>query len=354
MKLLSTLLVVVLAFPPAETNPPLALLPVAPAQNLFIVTLDGFRWQEVFAGADPALLSNPKYTPDTALAHMMYGDADAQQRRARLLPFFWHVVAKKGSLYGNRNFGNKVNVANLYHFSYPGYNEMLTGKADFKTSSNEKRNNHNITLLEFLQQLPQFAGQVAAFSSWDVFPYILNEARSGIYVNSGYQQVKQLTSQATDMLNAVQAAGIDAPGNVRYDGLTFIAAKEYVAKKQPRVLFLSFGETDEAAHAGRYDLYLQAAKETDAALAQLWQYIQTTPAYRNKTTLLITTDHGRGRSEKNWTTHGMFIAGSSQTWIAALGPNIPALGEVQVSQQLYQKDVAATAAQILGVQFGKQ
>ena len=34
---------------------------------------------------------------------------------------------------------------------------------------------------------PGFEGRVAAFTSWDVFPYIINEARSGVVVNSGWE-----------------------------------------------------------------------------------------------------------------------------------------------------------------------
>jgi len=33
-------------------------------ENLVIVTLDGMRWQEVFKGADTALINNKQYTKD--------------------------------------------------------------------------------------------------------------------------------------------------------------------------------------------------------------------------------------------------------------------------------------------------
>jgi hypothetical protein len=60
-------------------------------------------------------------------------------------------------------------------FSYPGYNEILTGKADDQNIfSNDKIPNPNETILE------QFAKtydplKVAAFGSWDVFDYIVNQ-----------------------------------------------------------------------------------------------------------------------------------------------------------------------------------
>jgi hypothetical protein len=77
--------------------------------NIFIITTDGFRWQEVFGGADPQLLSNPNLVADTAACNQMFGGTDPLERRKKLLPFFWQVIARKGQLAGNRQLNNKVN-----------------------------------------------------------------------------------------------------------------------------------------------------------------------------------------------------------------------------------------------------
>ena len=53
------------------------------------------------------------------------------------------------------------------------------------------------------------------------------------------------------------------------------------------------------------------------------------PEYKNKTTLIITCDHGRGDVIKDeWTTHGTNTAGAGQIWIAAIGPDTKHIGEV--------------------------
>src|SRR5579864_6926405 len=104
--------------------------PVAKTKHLFIITIDGFRWQEVFTGADPQLVSNADYVRDTALFRQEYWDSSAEVRRKKLLPFFWGTLASNGRLYGNRNWGNRVNVRNWYKISYPGYNEIFTGHTD--------------------------------------------------------------------------------------------------------------------------------------------------------------------------------------------------------------------------------
>lgn len=65
-------------------------------------------------------------------------------------------------------------------------------------------------------------------------------------------------------------------------------------KNKPRVLYIAYGETDEWAHAGQYRFYLDAAKQVDAWIKKIWEFVQTDPQYKNKTALLITVDHGRG------------------------------------------------------------
>jgi len=46
------------------------------------------------------------------------------------------------------------------------------------------------------------------------------------------------------------------------DALTFHTALEYWKARKPSVLFLSLGETDEWAHAGKYEEYVRAALQT--------------------------------------------------------------------------------------------
>ncbi|MBL7742838.1 MAG: alkaline phosphatase family protein [Chitinophagaceae bacterium] len=325
--------------------------PVSSAGNVFIITLDGFRWQEVFTGADPILLSNERYTPDTATMQLLYGSPDTEGRRKKLLPFFWNVIAAKGQLYGNRYYDNKMDVANAYNISYPGYNELLTGNTDFTISSNDKYSNPNITVLEYLNSKEEFKGKIAAFTSWDVFPYILSKERSDIVLNSGYEKVNQQSNETIQTVNIVQDEVIKEKKATRHDGLTFVAAKEYIQQHRPKVLFLGLGETDEAAHDGRYDLYLEKATEADRMIAQLWHYAQTTPGYKDNTTFIITTDHGRGKKTGKWSDHGAWINGSSQTWLAIVGPNITPSGEIKEEQQHYQKQVAQTIALLLGESF---
>ncbi len=319
-------------------------------ENIVVVTLDGMRWQEVFGGADSELLKNKKYTKDSAGTTNNFWNDTLELRRKRLFPFVWNVIAQKGQIYGNRSLDNKVNNANRYKFSYPGYNEIFTGYPDTAVNSNDKVLNPNTNVLEFINRQPGFKGKVAAFTTWDVFPYILNKWRSGIYVNADTDSLK-FNSDKMKLINDLQFLST-RPIGVRPDVITYLAAREYMKEYKPKALYIAFDETDDYAHGGEYDQYLKSARAEDGMIADLWNFIQSDPQYANKTTLIVTCDHGRGDKLKdNWRHHGQRIEDAGQIWIAAMGPDTKPLGEMKMSGQLYQKQLAATFAALLGFSF---
>lgn len=320
------------------------------AENIIIVTLDGMRWQEVFKGVDEALMNDSIYTRDSKEMKERFWATGIEERRKKLFPFLWNVVAEKGQLYGNRKYDNKIDNANPYWFSYPGYNEIFTGYPDTAVNSNDKVWNKNENVLEFLNKQKAFAGKVAAFTTWDVFPYILNEPRSGVYVNADVDTLT-FSTPALQVLNDMQFLSTK-PIGVRPDIITYMAAREYLKAFGPKVLYIAFDETDDFAHAGLYDQYIGSAHAEDAMIADIWKLIQSIPQYKNKTALLITCDHGRGDKIKdNWKHHGTKIEDAHEIWLAAIGPGIKQLGENKEPQQLYQKQIAATIAALLGYRF---
>jgi hypothetical protein len=75
------------------------------------------------------------------------------------------------------------------------------------------------------------------------------------------------------------------------------------------------------------------------------------PQYRDKTTFIITVDHGRGPAPIAWKNHGREIADSAYMWLAMMGPGIAPLGERTDSPMILQAQVAATVAAALGEDF---
>ncbi|WP_208419838.1 alkaline phosphatase family protein [Paraflavitalea devenefica] len=319
-------------------------------ENLIIVTLDGMRWQEVFKGVDPVLMNDSTFNRDKEGVKERFWAEDMAARRKKLFPFLWTTIAQQGQLYGNRQFDNKVDNANPHWFSYPGYNEIFTGYPDTAVNSNDKILNKHENVLEFINRQKGYTGKVAAFSTWDVFPYILNEPRSGVYVNADVDTLS-FKAPGLQLLNDMQFL-TTRPIGVRPDIITYMAAREYLKVYKPKVLYIAFDETDDFAHAGMYDQYVGSAHAEDAMIRDIWNTVQSMPGYKDKTSLLITVDHGRGDKEKaNWKHHGRKIEDAHEIWLAVIGPDTKPEGEVKTPVQLYQKQIAATIARLLGMHF---
>jgi hypothetical protein len=89
----------------------------------------------------------------------------------------------------------------------------------------------------------------------------------------------------------------------------------------------------------------------DKMIENLWNFYQSQPEYKNKTTFLITCDHGRGDFIKSqWTSHGSDIKESGEIWYAIMGPDVKPKGEIKHEEQLYQYQFANTILKLLGEQ----
>lgn len=324
----------------------------ASAQDrLVYVTWDGFRWQELFGGADESLLNKDVGgVPEVAVTRESFWRETPEARRATLLPFVWEVIAQQGQIVGDPARDSKAVSTNGLKFSYPGYSEMFVGFVNKDVVSNNKIPNPHVTVLEHLHRQPGFGGNVAAFATWDVIEFVLNRERSGMLVLTGWQAVRDepLTPGQQKVNELVRDLPRNWRGNV-YDVVSYQAAREHLQRHKPRVLYLGLGETDEWAHARRYDLYLEAAQRSDRYLRELWELLQSMPEYRGRTTLIVATDHGRGVG-RDWANHGEKIVGAEQIWMLGLGPKIPALG-VRERVHATQSQIAATLAEAVGVDF---
>ena len=324
-------------------------------ENIIIITTDGFRWQEVFKGMDSAIANDKKFNQDdSTYIYKNYYSTDFAVARKKLMPFLWTEIATKGQIYGNRDLGNKVDVSNPYWFSYPGYSEIFTGNVDLQVNSNDYKPNPNLNVLAFLNQQPKIKGKVAAFGSWSALDRILNEEKSSFPVISAFDKVGGNNPTSTQKLLNEMRENSFKPFHEDecLDVFTYYEALDELKTKKPKVLYISLGETDMWAHYAHYSSYLNAANQVDKFIKQIWNFVQSDSQYKNKTTLLITTDHGRGDQVKaEWTSHNDKIVGASQIWFAVIGPEIAPKGEIKTESQLYQKQFAQTIAKIMGYTF---
>jgi hypothetical protein len=322
-------------------------------ENVFLITTDGLRWQEVFRGADESLLNKEAggIEKPEDVRKEFWRDTPARRREA-LMPFFWSKIAKDGQIYGNQDKGSVAHITNTMKFSYPGYNEILTGKADPAITSNAAKPNENLTVLEWLNGRDGFKGRVAAFSAWRIMPFIYNRDRCGFPVFGGWEPVPDKDpNPRQQLLNDLLAEITPSSPGEAYDALVYEAAVEHLKRHKPRVMHFSFLETDHWAHSGRYDNVLRAAHSYDGYVRKLWELAQSMPEYKDKTTFVLVTDHGRGSGTEQWKHHGQNVDGAENIWMAFMGPDTPALGERANVAPVTQSQIAATIGALLGEDY---
>jgi hypothetical protein len=333
---------------PAQTPAPLK------TRNVVLIVSDGLRWQEVFTGADPTLLNEKNggiWDAEKDLRREFWRD-DVSERRKALFPFLWGTVAAHGQIFGNRNLGSNARVTNGLAFSYPGYNEMLTGHPDARIDSNEFGPNPNISVFEWLNSLPALNGQVSVYATWSIFKDIFNVARSHLPLQVGWDlPYRGDLTPRQELMNQLYRTTTKLEDEDVYDAFLQVPLLDSFAKQQPRVLFVGYGETDNWAHSGRYDLVLHSAHVFDQFVEQLWNTLQKLPAYRDTTTFIITTDHGRGSGPVEWKEHGNEQKGSENIWLAVMGPDTAPLGERRQTAEIHQAQIAATIAALLGQDY---
>jgi hypothetical protein len=328
-------------------------------KRLVLLTVDGVRWQEVFSGLDPQLLEAKSYTTDEKGLRQKFWHDSHKHRRSRLMPFFWNTIEKEGAFIGDRQLDSEMEVSNAFWFSFPCYNEMLTGAPDPQIASNTPGPNPNISVLELINSHAAYRDKVWVYAAWDAFSEILNVERSGLKVSTGplSETLETLTPEQR-LLDRVERCTSPLWPSVRQDVHVHMQLMDRISAGNWRVLYAAYGATDDFGHDGSYDRYVHAINFFDNYVAEVWDAVND-----GNTTLLLTTDHGRGYDPiDSWRDHmsGMFgqgtiavqpneltIAGSQHIWFAALGPDIPPKGLVRGN--FTQAQVAATISDFLNI-----
>lgn len=325
----------------------------APAERIIVISLDGVRTQEMFGGLDTTILQaylgkrpmqeHPVYT--------RFWRDTRQARREALMPFLWGTFLKDhGSIVGDQQAGSVMRLGNALRFSYPGYAELMTGAPhDDVITSNDNRRYPFETVLQFLRrELGATREQVACFGSWDVFESISASRDGEVYVNAGYQAYDG-PDEGLKRLSDAQAETMPPWDSARYDTYTWQFAMDHLKRHQPKVLWIGLDESDDWSHNRHYVRLVEYLHRFDGWLAGLWRTLQAMPAYQGKTALMLVTDHGRGNTTADWSSHGKDTEGAQYVWAAVAAPNWPARGVWKAGHPpASQSQVAATIASLVG------
>ncbi|ROS14700.1 phosphopentomutase/2,3-bisphosphoglycerate-independent phosphoglycerate mutase family metalloenzyme [Chryseobacterium nakagawai] len=144
--------------------------------------------------------------------------------------------------------------------------------------------------------------------------------------------------------------GISGNGSgYRADAVTMTNTKEVMKKYSPNIIVINLKDVDSYGHDNKYNEYIQAIKTTDASIKEIWDYIQSLPAYKDKTTLIVSNDHGRHLDSKGgFKNHGDDCEGCRHIEFFAMGPDFKK--NTTISTGNYEQiDIASTMAELLGV-----
>lgn len=324
-------------------------------ENVIIVTADGLRMQELFGGMDEAIVNDKEKSgiENTAILRGKFWFDTPKERREALFPFFWKELIQHGVVLGNRNVKSTVKLRNNLHFSYPGYAEILTGMAQSKVVSNLPVQIPVPTVMDYVKgKMGLSETQVAAVCSWSVFSAICSNKKDSFFINAGYDDVpEKWATENMQFYNEMQKNVRSPWDTVRHDMITFNIALDWLMTYKPRLMYIALGETDDWAHARRYDRMIETAHYFDLCLQRLWTALESLEQYQGKTTLIVTTDHGRGVTSEDWISHSNGVPGSDDIWMAVFGPDTPNNGELSTTPTRYQGSVAATVIHFMGLDW---
>jgi hypothetical protein len=327
----------------------------APAGRLIVVSIDGVRTQEMFGGLDRHLLQTvigEQKVEEHAL-FKTYWRPDAAERRRALMPFLWdELLTAHGSIAGNAAVGSVMTLGNRHRFSYPGYAELMLGVAydDEIDSNDNRRYPHDTVLQYFRRSLVARPEEVAVFGSWNVFQSIPASRDGQVFTNAGYMAYAS-DDPAIQALSALQTDTVPPWNGSRYDAYTFRFGMAHLARHRPLVQWFAFNDTDDWAHQRNYVRVVEHLHRVDGWLRELWRWIQSQVDYRDRTALVILTDHGRGNGPTDWHGHGSDVSGAEHVWAAFAVPGWPARGEWTNHAPVSQSQIAATLAAIMGLNW---
>src|ERR1035441_3002501 len=145
--------------------------------------------------------------------------------------------------------------------------------------------------------------------------------------------------------------GPDSP--VSGDELTYFVATEVLRRVAPSVLQVGFSDV-EVAHSGTYSLHVGGIRRDDLLVHRLWQFLQSLPEYRDRTTMVVMPEFGRdpdGSSTNGFFNHRSNTETCRLTWMIVLGK--AAREPAVIEREIRQIDLAPSLGALLGVHCGE-
>jgi len=289
------LLVCAAAFPLSSIPSQASQVP-PPAENVILLTLDGVRWQEVFKG----------------------------DQHGQIFRNLWQELATEGVIFGDRGTGSWMTVSNDVNISLPAYQSIMAGAPQGCLTNTCGRISVETLQERIRRELGVTGKQVTTIASWEQIPNAVEHVEGITFVNAAFQNLDDGTGdEVFSAINEAQSKDKPLWGGARYDKYTWAHSMHYLTKHRPRFLFISLNDSDEWGHRGEWERYVETLRHYDERIRELIVTLRQMGKYGERTTLIVTTDHGRGDGE-NWTHHGRNWPASKYIWLYGR----PAGGEI--------------------------
>jgi len=261
-------------------------------ENVFIVVIDGIRNTEAFEAEN------------------------------RFMPMIWDSLRPQGTAYVHfRNRG--ITVTNAGHSTIvTGVRQLLPNNSGIPSSVRPE----TPTVGEYYRKAFGVPQNKVAYISGKTTIW---RDPVGLYPGWG-REVAQ---------NTVIASSADTA--------TYRIANEVIFRDHPSLCYVLFAQVDGIAHGGDTTRYIGAIRTVDTLIFKLWKRIQQDPFYRGRTTLFITSDHGRhDDAHGGWAGHGDYCHGCRHVPFLAIGPEIKTNTLVPLERD--QIDIVPTVGYLLG------
>jgi hypothetical protein len=137
--------------------------------------------------------------------------------------------------------------------------------------------------------------------------------------------------------------GVDYVGDLK----TWEKIQEVFTNHAPKLTLINLLEVDVKGHQNDWEGYKKALRNTDELAYKIWNYIQNHPVMKDKTTLLITNDHGRHLDghKDGFISHGDKCMGCKHIYLLGIGPDFPKNKKVDSGGELI--DISKTISHML-------
>jgi hypothetical protein len=300
-----------------------------------LITIDGVRAEDVFDGADLALGPGAQ--------------ASKVGKPEAVMPRTHRLVATRGVALGSDRPGcGTVRTASGANVSLPGYLEIFTGR---KTRCRDNGCDRTDRATVFDEAAGAGLWPVASIGSWEVLDHAVSDGSQNVLVAEGTQRWPGPRPVMGGHMEELVSAGERAdsyPGHAKYrpDVHTAAIALEYLRTAAPAVLHVGLGDADEWGHKNEYPKYLEAIAKADAFIGQVADTLEGMGDLGQRTTVIITTDHGRNQDFRH---HAATSPTAARTFVIAFGARVQPRGVICSQRDVTLADVAPTVREILGL-----